>query len=265
MKIHFSWTISVETIMELESIILIRSSKDIDCHHTIWVQENEYKRVNYKLKTIAEVLPYKTSSELLEPWAITPKWDIEPKGDVIVGLDADVMIWNKDSVIQIANDCLKNEKIYGTIGYVAPFDISEWIKLFSEYNLEDDFSYKYTNTLEKCPYYINNGVVMMPNKFLTDFRNCYKKWLFEVNKFHYNLYYMCQVATTMAIKESKLPVVAMSRYFNYTEVDNPELELDKAVFLHYNETRNQLPNIKNIKNKEIRDRFLKLVPTIKLI
>lgn len=262
MKIHFSWTISTNKLMELETKIMVASTKGMDCHNTVWVQESEYNLVSPNLKKIAEILPYKPVSDFLEPWTTTPKWDVDPQGDVVVGTDADVMVWNQELVVQAAEKCLKNNCICGTIGYAAPFDILEWNTLFNRYNLPDAFNYRYTNTQEKSPYYINNGVVMMPSTMLPKFRESYKKWLIETNKWHHNLYYACQVATTLAIKDAQLPVQAMSRLFNYTEVDNPGTPLlADVIFLHYNRTRDELDSgIEKISNSAIKDRFLKMLP-----
>ena len=262
MKIHFSWTISAGNLMELESKIMVASTKGIDCHNTIWVQEHEYNLVSPSLKKIAEVLPYKPHSYLLDPWSTTPKWNVEPKGDIIIGTDADVMIWNQNLVIQEAKRCLKNKQISGTIGYAAPISIFEWEFLFKKYGIEEDFKYQYTNTKEKSPFYINNGVVMMPSDMLFKFKESYQKWLLEINKWHYKSYYICQIATTFAIKELKLPTASMPRIFNYTEVDNPNVpELEKAIFLHYNITREEISKggIDSIKNSTIKKRITNLI------
>ncbi len=248
--------------MELESKIMVESTKGIDCHNTIWVQEHEYKLVRPSLKKIAEVLTYKPHSYLLDPWSTTPKWNIKPKGDIIIGTDADVMVWNQDLVIQEAEKCLKNKRLSGTIGYAAPISISEWEFLFKKYKIEENFMYQYTNTKEKAPFYINNGVVMMPSEILPIFRECYQRWLLEINKWHYKSYYICQIATTFAIKELQLPVASMPRTFNYTEVDNPNVpELEKSIFLHYNTTREEIAKggINNIKNASIKKRITQLI------
>ena len=267
MKIHFSWTISANNIMQIESKIMIASTKNIDCCHTIWVQRNEYDLIDPALKRIAEILPYDPDPCLHEPWTITPKWDIEPRGDVIIGIDADVMVWNQKEVIRVATQCLKHDKICGTIGYGPPIEKWEWQQLFNCYNMNENYEYQYTNVEETCPYYINNGVVMMPKKTLPVFREYYKKWLFELNRWYHDCYYLCQIANTFAIKESQLAVVSMPKVFNYTEIDNFELsELDDTIFLHYNTTRDQIKDygIDNIENNEIRNRILSLLK-IKLI
>ena len=172
------------------------------------------------------------------------------------------MVWNENSVIAAAEECLENKKLYGTIGYFAPFPISEWHKMFNRYKMDDNFIYEHTNSKEKTPYYINYGVVMMPKENLTEFKKCYDKWLIEINKWHHDCYFLCQIANTFAIKELQTPVVAMPRTFNYTEVDNPNLPmLDKAAFLHYNKTRIEIESngISSITNLKIKNRISKLL------
>ena len=248
--------------MELESKIMVASTKGMNCHNTVWVQKKEYDKIDPSLKRLVDVQSYEPNLDLLEPWATTPKWDIEPQGDVIIGTDADVMVWNQKLAIQTAEDCLKSNQLFGTIGYAAPFAESEWKTLFDRYKMVDEFKYQYTNTKEKCPYYINNGVVMMTKEILPRFRKCYNKWLTEVNKWHYNCYYMCQIANTMAINELQIPVVAMPRTFNYTEYDNPDTpELENVIFLHYNVTRDLIGSggINAIKNLTVKKRIQELL------
>jgi len=262
MKIHFSWTISANSLMELESKIMVASTKGMNCHNTVWVQKKEYDKVDPSLKKMVDIQTYEPNSALLEPWATTPKWDVEPQGDVIIGTDADVMVWNQELAIKTAEECLETNKLYGTIGYAAPFPKSEWETLFDRYKMRDEFKYQYTNTKEPSPYYINNGVVMMTKETLPHFRSSYNKWLAEINKWHYKCYYLCQVANTMAINELQIPVVAMPRTFNYTEVDNPGTPLlEEAIFLHYNTTREDIAKggINAIKNLTIKNKIYDLM------
>jgi len=261
MKIHFSWTISTSLSMQLESEIMIASTKGMNCCHTISVQEAQFNKVDPKLKNFADIVSYKPIPDLSPPWTLTPKWDIEPKGDIVIGVDADVMVWNQKLVIEKAEECLRTKKICGTIGYAEPFPLSEWKRLFEKYNMEENFNYKYNNTKTLSPFYINNGVVMMPSEMLGAFRSSYKKWLLELNKTHKNLYYLCQVANTFAIKECKFPVEAMPDVFNYTEIDNPDLSnLNNVIFLHYNKTREEIrrKGINGITNLKIKKKILRL-------
>jgi hypothetical protein len=240
MKIHFSWTISPTENMVLQSRLAIAAAKDLGTC-TIWVHEKDYNQINAQLKRIAEVIPYQSFSNMDLPWSSTPKWNIEPRGDVVVGCDADVMVWRKDLVLEAAKKCIEENAVCGTIGYAQPFPIEEWHSLFKDYKIPTNFDYKYTNTGLDSPYYINNGVVMMPSKMLPAFRESFYSYLPSINERYKTLYYMSQVATTIAIYKAELKVKPMPRTFNYTEVDNPGLpQLDDAIFLHHNISRNKL-------------------------
>lgn len=237
MKLHFSWTINPNPEMELQSRLGIAAARDLG-HCTIWVQDKDYQLVSPKLKRMAEVIPYRPMPNMELPWSSTPKWSVEPKGDVIIGLDADVMVWRPDLVLRAAEDCLRENAICGTIGYAEPFPLDEWRNLFKTYNIPENFPFRYTNTLRPAPFYINLGVVMIPSSLLKPFRESYYKYLPELNIRYPDLYFMCQVATTISIIKAGLAMKAMPRTFNYTEVDNPGLPLlQETIFLHYNISR----------------------------
>lgn len=267
MKIHFSWTISANKTMEIQSKIMIFSTKGMKCHNTIWVQKKEYAQISSSLKKIADIQIYELNNDLLVPWSTTPKWSVEPQGDVIVGIDSDVMIWNQKLVIDAAKKCFENAKILGTIAYSAPFQKEEWEIIFKRYGMKDGFQYEYTNTKEKSPCYINMGVVMISKNLLFKFRESYNKWLLEMNKHYYENYYLCQIAAAMTIKELGEPFLAMPKTFNYLETANLDVpDLSNVTFLHYNISRQKIKSggIDAIKNLQIRNRFKELLE-IKMI
>jgi hypothetical protein len=244
--------------MELESEILIWSARRLDCHFTIWAQQHEIHLISNKLKNIAEVLPYQSTPEFRNPWEITPKWGVEPKGDVVVGLDADVMVWRDDLVGEYAARCLEDQCVYGTIAYRPPFGAAMWNKLFEQHGMTDQFEYTCADGSGLAsPYYINNGVVMMPATLLSKFREYHRKWLPVVNAAFPKLYYISQVANTLAVKDGNIPVKAMPKTFNLLERHNRELEdIDDTAFLHYNVTRGQVANGLNaVTSDKIRTRL----------
>jgi hypothetical protein len=255
MKFHFSWTISANDQMELESRLAIAAAKNL-AHCTIWAQESEFAKVSERLKAAAEVLPYAHDPAMVLPWSSTPKWGVKPQGDVLVGLDADVIVWRQDKVREAAELCLSENAVCGTLAYAPPFPADEWRSLLFYYGLEAQLPFHYSNTDEPSPFYINNGCVMMPASLLDRFRDSFYKYLPELNVRYPGLYYMCQVATTIAILKAGLRVRAMPITFNYLENTNAGLPLlSEAAFLHYNSSRD---NPFNAQHPQVRDRMREL-------
>lgn len=245
MKIHFSWTISPTPQMELQSKLAVRAARNLGpC--TIWVHENEYSAVTTELKRMAEVIPYRAIDGMELPWSSTPKWAVEPKGDVVVGLDADVMVWREDLVLRAAEECLAENVLCGTVTYIEILPEADWRALFRRYSLPEDFPFQYTHSRQAAPFHINNGVVMMPATMLPAFRKSFYTHLPDMNRMYPGLYYMCELATTVAIMKAGLPVKAMPKTFNYVEFRVPGLpDLKDVAFLHYNTSRNDPLNATN--------------------
>ncbi len=223
--------------MELQSRLAIRATKNLGTC-TIWVHEKDYAAISPRLKRMAEILPYQAIPGMKLPWSSTPKWGIEPRGDVVVGLDSDVMVWREDLVLEAAKQCLADNAVYGTVTYIEILPESEWRSLFADLGLPQKFPFEYTVSKQPAPFHINNGVVMMPTKILPDFRASFYKWLPEINRRYPDLYYMCELATTIGIMKAELNMKAMPKTFNYVEVRMPGLpDLKNVAFLHYNTSR----------------------------
>ena len=268
MKIHFVWPISVNFDMVSMSKILIKSAEGMNCYFTIMVQKEEYGKATKYFKNIAEVLPYSASPKFAEPWVWTPKWDIEPKGDIVLGLDSDVVIFNQKILLDFIKKSYEKKIIYGTIAYESPFSHDIWENLFNKYEMKDSFKYEFLKTNTPAPYYINNGVVIMPNDFIDVFRFYHKKWLFELNNNFYNLFYISQVATTFAIKESKLPHQNANRYLNYLEsshIHAENFDYNNIAIFHYNESKYCLSNLEKIKINFLKEKLIQLSSKIKIL
>ncbi len=208
---------------------------------TIWVHEPEYHLVDAHLKAIADVRTYRSNPAILLPWASTPKWQVEPEADVVLGCDADVFVWNEEQVVKAAQLCLAKQALCGTMAYWYPFEEAEWPRLFQLYGLAPDFNYRYQTVRQSTPFYINNGAVMLPSTMLPAFRESFYRWLPEINARYLHNYFMVQVATTIAIYKAGLKTKVMPRTFNYTDGNNPGLPgLDQVAFLHCTKHRDQL-------------------------
>lgn len=240
--IHFSWTISATQSMQLQSRVTQAAAQHLGCC-TIWVHEPELPQIRPELRERAEILPYVSLPAMPHPWSSTPKWKISARADVVVGCDADAMVWRPDLVRQAAQMCLAEGVLCGTIAYRPPFELAEWRRLFRHYGIPEDFSYRYQVCQQPAPFYINNGVVMLPAKFLAPFREALYGYLPELNARYPTNYFMSQIATTIAIYKAGIPVKALPATFNYLEGENRELrELKQAAFLHYNVSRSTIPH-----------------------
>lgn len=261
MKIHFVWPISVNKKMIFMSKILIESAKQMNAHFTILVEEFEYEKALNYFKNIAEVLSYAKNPEFASPWVATPKWFVEPKGDILLGLDSDTLVWNPSILLKYAEIAYQENTIYGTIAHKNPFKEGEWEKLFSQYKMKDNFIYNFHETGLPSPYYINNGAVLMPADLLLEFRIYLKKWLLELNKNYHNLFFISQVATTFAIKESGLPAKTHPKTFNYLEtgdLSNIENDIENIAIFHYNESKNHILNLSEIKLNLLRNKLMEI-------
>jgi hypothetical protein len=256
---HFTSIISVNDLMQFQLIVFAKSAKCLkEYYTTTWVQENEYYAVKPKLKEYVEVKPYRPDPALPWPWACCPRWDIEPRGNVIVGMDADVAVFSCEKVQQYVDLCDKEQCIMGTIAYHNPLDNDQWQRLAAGVGIKLKFNHQ-TNYCRKeitdCPYYINNGVVMMPVSMLQDFRKHLREMLHYVNRY-YSDYYFPQVAVTLAVERMKIRKMVMPLEFNCIEFCTQRHTQENSAFIHYHFDLTKPLDIHNIKNDLVREKFL---------
>jgi hypothetical protein len=245
MKVHFVWPITANQKMIFMSKLLIKSATKIDAYFTILVTSNQYASAYRALKNFADVQHYTPDPQFVHPWVSTPKWDVKPKGDIVLGLDSDLIVWNTKNLKNYINKCFNEQKIFGTIGYSNPLTNGlTWKELFSEYGMIDDYQYVFQEDNTPAPYYINNGAVLIPSDMLSVFRFYHKKWLIELNKRTNYHFHVSQIANTFAIKESGLPHGSLPIYFNYLETslekNNLENDYKKIALFHYNESKDKI-------------------------
>lgn len=219
----------------------------MDCEYTIHVLEEEAYKLNPNLKKLVEVKYYKTTIPQFshKPWECVPKWNIVPRGDVVVGVESDVIIWNTEQAYKYINECYDSKQILGTMAYEDHLEENDWINLFKDRNLQHKANNECQNG-KTSPYYVNNAVVMMPNNVLQTFRNSLSKVIYGLADSHGCNKYFAQIATALSIVDSGLPHKASSPLMNYLESHFREPN-NSAAFYHYNLSYGKMTNIQEIK------------------
>jgi len=235
--IHFSWCISPTPSMIENSLYLATTARELGpC--TVWVLDYEYDQVPKRLKDLVDVRPYTAFPHLKVPWNTTPKWLVEPQGDIILGCGADTIIWNPDHLLRYADICIAERAIAGTIAYLEPLPQSDWIKLFSDYEIPYEPCHRYQTTQNPVPFYLNHAAVLMPTGLFHNFAPLFYKYLVEVSLRFPDNYFMSQIALSLAIYKSGAHRIELSRQFNYSEICHPGMpDIERATIVHYENSR----------------------------
>lgn len=251
MKAHFVITISLNLFMESQAENLIRSIKGagkcpdsfftIMTHDDLNLLQNTYLR-NQIYSNNIQIVRYETDAKLKYPWSVCARWNIEPKADLIIGLDSDVLVLR--NLQPALEELISKGGISGVKGNgFDDFTIRDWKKLFNSASITfPEKTYKTPETLiskgeEGCPYYINNGVVALTSEFLENMRKATKDMIDIVHKFAYNNFYITQKATTLAAyfckEKYNMPLNLMPKEFNHLEIFYGPPNKN-TYFYHYN-------------------------------
>lgn len=260
---HFTWCITANQRMIFHSLMLLKSLKLYKkCNKyycTIFVLEKERNLIPKELENECEILTYKNNLNLITPWNSTPKWNVSPKGDVIVGLDSDVILFNPSELSKYIKLCDQNQSVCATIACTNPFYYKnykkfewtndDWLRLADNMDIKMDFNYFSTQTKKSCPLYFNNGVVLIPCKYLDLYREKIKHYTSKIVKFMGNEHhFISQIATTFSMLKNNFNFIPMDKYFNFLETANFCHNTNKIVFYHYNVSRDFFSNKKEICN-----------------
>jgi len=248
---HFSLVIS-PGIMEMQTEILFHSietngkCKDYFC--TIFIQEKD--RISNKFilnhKNI-KIKKYKPNHNLKYPWSSSPRYLVDPTGDVSIHIDSD-MFANKN--IKCLFDIFENKKsCYGVVSNRSPFkknSLGNWKDVFRTCGMklpEKMYVYKknskfylHGKTESVCPYYLNMGLLMMPPDYNSELKKCMDWAINKLNRKYYNNFYLVQLAFSVAIQKSKLDYDFLPCKFNnlkYKTLNHFERKSKETVFYHY--------------------------------
>lgn len=246
MRAHFVITISANE-MQSQAEVLIRSIKSIgrcsDSFFTIFTHELE-KISNSYIKT-HEVIGYKENVNLKYPWSVCARWNVVPKSDLIIGMDADVVaLRDLNPLLEQLRDKRGMSGIIGDAfappnSYSNDFSIENWKELFKLASIEyPKETYVTPKGISGCPYYINNGVVSLSSEYLMDIRRLTKKMIELINTKCYDDYYITQRANTLAAYACNVPLNVMPKEFNHLQYLYGEPNKD-TYFFHYNTSKNR--------------------------
>ena len=263
-KLHLTWTSDASPEMQLQSRLAIEAAKNIGpC--TIWVHESEISDIDPHLSRLAEFLPYKSLFKNQQPWISSPKWRIKPRGEVVLGCDADTVIWNRNLVLQYANTCLAAQAICGTIAYADQLTDSEFRQLFADYGLPYEDKHRYQVSLNPAPFCVNHGAVMIPANLLTVFSDVFYEHLPKLVDRYPDRYYTPQIAVCLSIYLSGLNRIEFPYSFNYYHGVGPMIsDFNEIAMLHYGTYRDdpfnaQIPQFRSYFRSLLPDAWLATV------
>lgn len=254
MKAHFVITISLNESMQRQAEYLIRSIKGVgkcpDSFFTIMTHEdlsflnNNYLRKEAFLHNI-QVVQYETNPNLRYPWSTFARWDIEPKEDLIIGLDSDILALR--NLQPLLEELTFKGGICGSgADAFTNFTIQDWKNLFNLASVPfPEKTYRTPDSLisigqEGAPYYINNGVVCLASKYLENMKKITKDMIAIINENYHDDFYITQKANTLAAyickEKYNMPLNLMSKDFNHLEVFYGPPDKN-AFFYHYNVLR----------------------------
>jgi lipopolysaccharide biosynthesis glycosyltransferase len=236
MKAHFVITTSATEKMELQVEVLIRSIKRIgrcpDSFFTIFSHEHE-KISNAYIKQ-HEVLGHEKNPNLKYPWSVCARWNVTPKADTIIGLDADVVALR--DLNPLLEELQAKKGMSGTIACSDDLPIEKWKRLFALASIDFPEKTYVTARGQTCPYYINNGVLALSSEYVVEIRHATKKMIELINLENYDDFFITQRANTLAAYACNVPLNVMSKDFNHLEVCYGQPNRD-TYFFHYNNSK----------------------------
>lgn len=249
MKPHFFMSISANERMEFQTELFIKSleyfGKCTDYFLDIFILEGEFIKSNF-IKSKATINYFKPSStiDFHFPWGCQPRYSLDPKSEICIHVDADIFVLsNFDKLI---NYCIE-PGFYGSIANDPPFSLTHWRKIFKTFNM--DFPTKFylykkncgdfqqSKEFSVCPFYPNNGLLVMHSKYVKSIRSTINEVLFELNKEYRDNYYITQVAIAITLQLEKIPVFLLPNEFNFITSYKYKVPLcgtENPAICHYN-------------------------------
>lgn len=257
MNPHIAIIISANKKMQFQTKLLLKTLRAIgrcpSYHCTIFVQEQERRQlVDSFLENRAEIVTYSLDSRYKYPWTVGARWNVNPKSDLVLALDCDVITTN--SIEEFLQEC--NDNFRGVIGMVSPFNdsLNQWRELYrlcgvslpqtlyTYRNFNQDLWANQNDSL--CPFYVNHGVLAIPSRYIAPMRDAVKFVLPIINERLYDNYYLAQIATTIAADVAKIPRCPLPIKYN-TQAKAGDVFTEDTVFFHYDS--NLINNIQDAK------------------
>lgn len=246
MKPHFAMLISANRRMEFQAELFIRSlefyGQVTDYFFDLFILEgetisSEYLRAKTNIVHYKSALPYGYTN----PWTITPRWDMEPKSDLCIHVDADILIVSN---LQKLFDYCKEPGLYGCIANTPPFSLSKWKAALAMFGLalpERMYLYKQCcgnfqapKETSVCPFYPNNGFLVTHAKYVPRIREEFKRVLATLNDRYRENVYHPQFSLAIALQILQVPTHVLPNSFNYVTTFNYKTPLIyEDIVYHY--------------------------------
>lgn len=238
MKAHFVITTSANAKMELQVEVLIRSIKSVGrCPDSFFtVITHEPKSISNAYLKAHEVMGHEQNTNLKYPWSVCARWDITPEADLVIGLDADVVVLR--DLNPLLEQLQDKPGMSGTIACNDDFSIENWKELFVLASIEYPEKTYTTSKGQVRPYYVNNGVVSLSSEYVMDIRRATKTMIDLINTKHYHDFFITQRANTLAAYTCNVPLNVMPKEFNHLEFCYGQPNKD-TYFFHYNVSRDK--------------------------
>ncbi len=278
MKPHFFMTISANQRMEFQAELFVKSLEYFgncnDYFFDLFILEGEVVKSVY-LKKKVNINTYKPSTEIdfAVPWACQPRYSIKPKSEICIHVDADIFVLSEFK--KILNYC-KIPGFYGAIANDPPFSLTEWKKIFNIFNLElpkkmylyknccGDFKKDKENSV--CPFYPNNGFLVIHSKYVEKIKIKLNEVLFLLNKEYKYNYYLTQFAVAVALQIADIPTFLLPNEFNFITSYKYKTFLsgtEKPTICHY---KNKTKNLEDLKyHKQTYEAAKQILKKIKYI
>lgn len=277
MKPHFSMVISANQRMEYQTELFVRSLERFgncsDYFFDLFILENETIRSPF-LRRKVDIRTYKLESKFLYPWSASPRWNFEPKSDICIQVDCDMMVLN--DISKITNFC-QNKGFYACIANIPPFQFSDWEFLFDLFGVacpEKMYLYKKTcgnfqgdKNESVCPFYPNCGLLVVHKEYHEKIRQVLPEILDKFNETKYrDSIYFAQITTALVLLKEKIPSYLLPNGFNYIANFNYNKPLyfsdEGVVICHYN---HKISNDQEFKSCKLAHEALQKLREIKLL
>jgi len=175
--------------------LFIRSLPHQDFLMTICGEGNNF------LKRHAEIIPLPPQLPNMPHW-YSGLGCIKPKGDITVLVDADLLVLT-------TNNLKFTNAISGVLAYASPK--IDWKKLSIS-----KLDYKHSIEKTPCPFYVNLGLVVMPNQHVEEISARLVYFLKHVEEIYPNHYHRPQLAMCLALQG--LPVEPLPLSWNMPDL-----------------------------------------------
>ena len=176
------------------------------------------------------------------------RWFIEPKSDLCVFVDSDVLLC---SINQEEIKNIKQFDISGMIAHNNPAGIQDWNEIFETFGISNrSLNYLTTDDKQPCPYYVNYGVLFVNSRSIPIIRERLKENLLKLNRSRFrDNHFVGQIALAITLADIQLNKNCLSIRHNYSDFpnyDHLDNERNNIRFFHYLTTKHTFASLANM-------------------